>query len=382
MNAILDMSRLTNKGKFDLSALPTPEQLEMHVDSELFLWLAARERFYTLLPVEERFELMGRSPIEWENNLICCIAEKIHDYYCHQRILEGNHESTSVPWKDLTDDKKKSNLDAAAELPVKLGLIGHGIRKINKKDPFQTPDISDDEIEFLARNEHERWCREQQIQGWRYGQINSVQNKTHPGLVPWENLPENEQKKDRDAIYSLPCILKEVGFSIYRVETYDEINENLIRKIAVTVHQDYCKQRTLKGETKETNANLVLFDELSEEIREANYDSARTIPRKLKLLKITLQKSMAGIDPGLLELTKEEIELLSKWEHTRWNWQKILQGWVYGPDRNDDKKIHPYILPWFQLPDNIKEYDRESIRLIPLIVKEAGYQAVRKEKEY
>jgi hypothetical protein len=381
MSALIDMSRLTGKKKFDLSALPTPEQLDMHVDEKLFLWLAARERFYTLLPVEERLKLPDISPVEWEKQLIERVAEKMHEDYCRQRSLQGQNTPTCLAWEELADDKKKSNLDAAEEIPVKLGLIGHGIRKINENEPLQTPDITDDEIQSLARDEHNRWYREQLMQGWRYGEIRSDPDKVHPSLLPWESLSENEQHKDLEAIHAIPRILKEVGYTVYRFETYDAINESLIRKIAVAIHEDYCKKRELEGQTPETNPNLVLFDQLSDDIREASLDSARTIPRKLKLLNIIIQRAMAGSDPGLLELTDPEIETLSQWEHSRWNWQKIIQGWVYGTEKDEAKKTHPSILPWIQLPDNIKEYDRQNIRLIPGIIKEAGYSAVRKEKK-
>jgi hypothetical protein len=216
-------------------------------------------------------------------------------------------------------------------------------------------------------------------EGVRYGAIKSLVDKTHPSLVPWENLSETEQNKDMEAIYALPRILKEVGFSIYRFVTYDIMDENLIKKIAVAIHEDYCKQRKNEGQTIETNPNMAPFDELSDIIREANIDSARTIPRKLKLLNIELQKSIAGVEPELLELTPEEIETLSKWEHTRWNWQKILQGWVYGPEKSEAKMTHPSILPWLKLPEEIKEYDRQNVRLIPKLIKNAGYKAVRKK---
>lgn len=380
MNAIMDMSRLTGKTKFDLSALPTPEQLDMHVDAKLFMWLAASERFYTLLAVEERFELIEDSPMVWEQQLIEKIAEKMHVDYCRHRKIQKQTTPTVVAWPDLPDNKKKSNLDEAADIPVKLGLIGHGIRRIKENEPEQTPDISDDEVEMLAKEEHERWCREQTIQGWKYGKPRNDAEKLHPNLVPWNRLTEDDKEKDREVIYAIPRILKELGFSIYRLAAYEAINKSLIIKIAVAINEDYCTKRKLEGQTLETNPNLVPFDQLSDNLREANLDSARTIPRKLKLLGIELQKAMAGTEPVLLEFTDDEIELLSQWEHARWNWQKILQGWAYGTKKDETKKTHPCILPWNQLPDNIKEYDRENVRLIPEIIKEARYLAVRKEK--
>ena len=377
MIALLDMSRLAGKRRFDLSALPTPEQLNMHVDEKVFMWLAACDRFYSLLPAAERFERSGLSPVDWENQLISMVAEKIHLDYQRRRRLTGGETPTTIGWKDLPENKKKSNMDAAAEIPVKLALIGHGIMKIRDNEPLISPDISDDEIEMLARYEHERWCREQMIQGWRYGTVRNDAEKIHPDLVPWEQLPEQEQDKDREAVMALPWILKEAGYILFREEANDSIDPAMIREIAVALHHDYCMKRREEGQTAETNPNLVSFAELSADLKEANFDSARTIPRKLKLLGLSLRKTMPGADPELPAFTVEEIEKLSIWEHARWNWHKILQGWVWGPEKDEAAKTHPCIVPWRKLPESIREYDRENVRLIPVIIKAAGYEVKR-----
>jgi len=221
MSAILDMSRLTDKTKFDLSALPTPEQLDMHVNAKLFMWLAGNERFYSLLPVEERFDLIEDSPMLWEQQLIDKIAEKMHEDYYRQRTDQGQETYSVIVWAELPENKKKSNLDAAADIPVKLSLIGFGIRKIKENELMQSLDkLNEDNIEMLAEEEHERWCREQMLQGWRYGEIRDDQKKLHPSLVPWNRLEESEKKKDREAVSAIPRIVNEVGFIIHKFEDY------------------------------------------------------------------------------------------------------------------------------------------------------------------
>ena len=35
-------------------------------------------------------------------------------------------------------------------------------------------------------------------------------------------------------------------------------------------------------------------------------------------------------------------------------------GWRYGPERNDAKKEHPCLVPYEQLPESEKEYDRQA----------------------
>ena len=48
LSAIIEMSRLAGKSRFDLSALPAHEQLDLHVNANEFLFLASQERFQSL----------------------------------------------------------------------------------------------------------------------------------------------------------------------------------------------------------------------------------------------------------------------------------------------------------------------------------------------
>ncbi len=61
--------------------------------------------------------------------------------------------------------------------------------------------------------------------------------------------------------------------------------------------------------------------------------------------------------PGpIVELT----ELLAKNAHENWARQRISDGWRYGPRRDDAKKEHPSLIPYEQLPEDEKEYDRRT----------------------
>ena len=79
----------------------------------------------------------------------------------------------------------------------------------------------------------------------------------------------------------------------------------------------------------------------------------------------------------MLKLSTDQVEQIAEWEHSRWNWQKRLQGWVYKKGKKNEKsKTTPHLLPWDQLPDKIKEWDREPALLIPRLIKKAGYKVV------
>lgn len=60
-----------------------------------------------------------------------------------------------------------------------------------------------------------------------------------------------------------------------------------------------------------------------------------------------------------------------------WASQRIQDGWIWGPVRNDEKKHHPCLVPYDELPEKEKEYDRNiSIGAIKLMVA-MGYKVTK-----
>lgn len=56
----------------------------------------------------------------------------------------------------------------------------------------------------------------------------------------------------------------------------------------------------------------------------------------------------------------ELIEKLAENAHDVWAQQRISDGWRYGPQRNDDRKEHPCLVAYSDLPESEKEYDRNA----------------------
>ncbi|MCQ2306665.1 MAG: Ryanodine receptor Ryr [Bacteroidales bacterium] len=72
----------------------------------------------------------------------------------------------------------------------------------------------------------------------------------------------------------------------------------------------------------------------------------------------------------LLELT----EKLAENVHEMWALGRINDGWRYGEKRDDAAKTHPCLVPYSQLPDSEREYDRNTaMSTLKLIVK-LGYK--------
>ena len=62
------------------------------------------------------------------------------------------------------------------------------------------------------------------------------------------------------------------------------------------------------------------------------------------------------------------IEEMAKNVHEVWAKSRIEQGWEYGEKRDDINKLHPCLVPYEELPDEEKLYDRntalETLKLI------------------
>ena len=58
-------------------------------------------------------------------------------------------------------------------------------------------------VEFIRKNpmlspaaSHEAWCKEKEADGWVYGPIKVPENKKHPCLMPFDDLPQAQRAKD------------------------------------------------------------------------------------------------------------------------------------------------------------------------------------------
>jgi len=62
----------------------------------------------------------------------------------------------------------------------------------------------------------------------------------------------------------------------------------------------------------------------------------------------------------LPEDIRELTELLAKNTHENWSKQRMAEGWRYGPRRDDARKEHPSLVPYEQLSESEKQYDRTT----------------------
>lgn len=87
------------------------------------------------------------------------------------------------------------------------------------------------------------------------------------------------------------------------------------------------------------------------------------------------------IDTSKIQLSKEILELtelLAEHTHDIWAQQRIDQGWDVGEKRDDDKKLHPCLVPYKELPEDEKVYDRNTALQTLKAILALGYKIEKK----
>ena len=86
-------------------------------------------------------------------------------------------------------------------------------------------------------------------------------------------------------------------------------------------------------------------------------------PKPIDTAHITLPDDLQGL-----------IELLAENTHDTWARQRISEGWMYGPERDDRAKTNPDLVPYRDLPDSEKEYDRNTAAETLKVIISMGYK--------
>jgi class 3 adenylate cyclase len=145
-----------------------------------------------------------------------------------------------------------------------------------------------------------------------------------------------------------------------------------IEDLAKAAHADYVQKELAKGEMPATNGALRAWEELPEDLRDANRAQVADIPNKLRRLGYELAPAY-GLSASEINLSPQQVEELSIIEHDRWMNDRLRHGWSYGPMRDNARKLHPQLVPWDQLSEPEKQKDRDAVKNLPRFIELAGF---------
>lgn len=164
-----------------------------------------------------------------------------------------------------------------------------------------------------------------------------------------------------------------------------EMRQERIDDLARKLHMNYLElreksRREADPSTWRAKPADKPWDELPEIYRADNRHSADHLEVKLRAMDCELVESESVRGRALADFSVEEIEVMSKMEHARWNASKWLDGWVYGEKRDDSIKAHDNLVPYDLLSEGIKDYDRDTVRKLPVELARHGLLIVRKNR--
>lgn len=86
------------------------------------------------------------------------------------------------------------------------------------------------------------------------------------------------------------------------------------------------------------------------------------------------------IDTSDVRLPEELVALTEKIAenvHDVWAAGRISEGWVYGTKKDNEKKTTPLLIPYSELPESEKDYDRNTAFETLKLIKKLGYQIIK-----
>ena len=82
-------------------------------------------------------------------------------------------------------------------------------------------------------------------------------------------------------------------------------------------------------------------------------------------------------DIQLPEELSELVEQMAKNVHEVWAQSRMEQGWEYGDERSDALKQHPCLVPYEELPEVEKAYDRDTALGTLKLICKLGFKIVK-----
>ena len=144
------------------------------------------------------------------------LARQIHaDYLDKMRKAGSTGLPNAVEWDALPDEFKESNRNAARSFEGKLNSIGCDIAPADTSRPA-IESFDDATLLKLSKAEHDRWMGEKLANGWTYAPVRDNAQKHHPMLIPYDQLPLDEQQKDTNVVNNIIPLLKSIGLRVYK----------------------------------------------------------------------------------------------------------------------------------------------------------------------
>jgi len=193
-----------------------------------------------------------------------------------------------------------------------------------------------------------------------------------PALGIEEALEEVLKRKgifyDPEVVDSFSNLFKEEALPI------PQLMSDVIETIAQTIHEDYLY--TWRDKLHSKDPSMARWEKLPNYLKDSNRQQAEHIMKKLNRIGCTVHKVT---DRGIrqITLTKNEVEIMAEMEHQRWNIERLFNGWELSERRDVTARTSPYLVPWIELTEDVKEQDRQMVCNIPELLAKVSLEIHR-----
>ena len=134
------------------------------------------------------------------------------------------------------------------------------------------------------------------------------------------------------------------------------------------------------------NNTLTLCDpSLDKESYECSFQQFQDAWKSSYCYMVTAREADKSYTPRPIDVSDVEInedillirEAIAENAHDVWAEERMRTGWTYGPERNDQKKETPDLVPYSQLPEGEKEFDRIMALSTIKLMKKLGFDIIK-----
>ena len=148
------------------------------------------------------------------------------------------------------------------------------------------------------------------------------------------------------------------------------LSEAQVEVTAKIIHENYVENQLQQLRSAD---NLKVWDKLSDSLKNSNISQATFMTEELRKVGFGIQKlTNSGI--GIKTFSKKQIDMMARLEHGRFVAERISEGWKFGPEKDVEKKISPYLVEWDELTKEVQQYDIDAIENFPTLLAEAGFE--------
>jgi hypothetical protein len=367
------------------------------------------------------YELITKHKIDIE-------AEEVNKFYNEMNISERKGEIEN--WLETSFFKRRTNRAQIEYWNANYNNMGFTNNKVINKNHLNDLGLSKDMppiIEVMAIIEHYRWNAFHLINGWRTGcwsgynpkkdtitkfrhEITGGKHKDEKRrlqccIVSWEELIDVNAKFETDFFeydraFSFIRLLKAIietpvnfenEFESEMVAKERSYSQNMEKFQEILKRNSYGKNPVWQP----TNKTQELFQNISKIIKKYNKD-----PEILDLLRKLMEsygvnqgekgknenqnkqtdqrKKDTEIDEKEVVICDIPLELIAEKVHDAWAKIHVGEGWTWGENRDDVAKKTPCLVPYSQLPEYEKDYDRQTALATINSLSELEYDIIKR----